>query len=122
MPMSEWWLRSLERDEKARTTSGIGRRGAEISRFSAEPGEDGRSEDAVARGALHPSLPAARAPRWRNAAVSAARPSVCRAAYRPGQHARRALHDISANHLTFPIFALWFRALKVNEVNDEVVH
>lgn len=53
-------------------------------------------EDAVVRGSsLTPALPRAplapaRAPRWRNAAVSAARPSVCRAALRPGHHARRA--------------------------------
>lgn len=50
-------------------------------------------EDAAARGPAHyPSAPAApppRAPRWRNAAVSA-RPSVCRAALRPTGHHSRA--------------------------------
>lgn len=59
-----------------------------------------------------------RAPRWRNAAAaSAARPSVSRAALRPGHHARRAQYHISENHLTFPIFALWSRTQSVYEVS-----
>lgn len=48
-----WWERVAGR-------AGSGRRGAEMSRFSAEPGEDGRSEDAVVRG---PPTPASLEPR-----------------------------------------------------------
>lgn len=89
--------------------------GEEMSRFSAEPGEDGCLEDAVVRGALFPAPPPS-APRWRNAAESTARPSVSRAALQPGHHARRALYHISENHLTFLIFALWSQTQSVYEV------
>lgn len=39
--------------ERGTVRAGSGRRGAEMSRFSAKPGEDGRPEDAVVRGAPH---------------------------------------------------------------------
>lgn len=39
--------------------AGSGRRGAEMSRFSAKPGEDGRPEDAVVRGSPPPRPTAA---------------------------------------------------------------
>ena len=61
-------VRSLERDGEARGRgdagyAGSGRRGAEMSRFSAKPGEDGRPEDAVVRGSPFATPPPPASPR-----------------------------------------------------------